>query len=54
MEAQYLYQITYDRKPVCFTCACTKWHAIEKVFYKLALDIPNIDRSRIRATKKKL
>ena len=54
MEAEYLYTIKYDSKPVCLTCACTKWHAIEKVFYRLALDIPNIDRRKIRAIKKKL
>lgn len=53
-EAEYLFEVRYDGQVRCYITACTKWHAFDKVYWKLAFDIPNIDRRKIKVVKKKL
>lgn len=53
MQSLYVYQIKYNNKHITYVHAKDKWEAIDKVIYKLVLDIPNINRTKIKAIKKK-
>lgn len=50
-ERQYLYIVTYQKKFYKYVWATTKWHAFDLVYWRMALDIPKIDRSKIRVKK---
>ena len=52
MEEEYIFEITDDKKVYCYVSACTKWNAFDKVYWRMALDIPNIDRRKIKVNKK--
>ena len=48
MEKEYVFEIKYDSKVYCYVSACTKWHAFDKVYWRMAFGIPNIDRQKIK------
>jgi hypothetical protein len=52
MEAEYIFEIKYGSRVYGYVSACTKWHAFDKVYWRMAFDIPNIDRSKIKVNKK--
>lgn len=54
MENTYVFEIYYDKKFICNCLAHTKYEAVDRMYYKLALNYPLFDRKKLKAKKKNL
>lgn len=48
MNKSYLFRVSYNRKAYKYVWAETKWEAFDRVYWRMALEIPNINRSKIK------